>query len=270
MQKRPLLIAIFLIASIIFVLPACTSVTEFESVTPTTVTTETAIAPTAEPTGILNYALKWNTEGITHLSDGGWQVTTNLGYEIRVTSGYVTTFRMELVECETTEAAAFSFLFPSPVQAGHPSDGPSETRTSQDTVENLITLPTQSMASLPVSRADWCTLHYLAGPTTDAALNLTDTGGDLGKSIMLIGDYKAPDSEDWIPFTATSEEGFGTFLLAPTDPGIRLGDGVVSIVVTRTASTLFDNIDFGTSSPDTIGFSVLRQLSKSAAITVNQ
>ncbi len=271
MQIRPLLSALFLFGLTVFGLPACTTSVEISEKTPPELPTTDSL-PTPAPTGILNYVLAWETDDITMLSNGGWQVTTNLGYEVQLHTGYVTTFRMELIECETEAASGWFPLLPAPVKAGHPSDGPSETRTTQDAVEDLMTLSSQSVASLPVSRADWCTLHYLAGPTTETALNVSGTSETvLGKSILMTGAYKAPNSDTWIDFSATSDEGFGTFMTPPAATSVRLGNGVTSISVSRNAATLFDNIDFANeNNSEAIGFAILRQLTGSAAMTVTQ
>ncbi len=270
MQTRPLLISIFIILLMVFAVPACTSAQVTPDVPPTaTVSLTSSPGPTAAATGILNYALSWQTDSVTFLPDGGWQLTTNLGYDVIVERGYITNFRIEMLECET-ETSALDWLRPATVLAGHPSDGPSETRTAQDLVENIANPTPQSMASLPVSLASWCNLHYLAGPASDIALNLPTDIDQRGNSIWIVGQYKAPDSDTWQPFEATSTEGFGNLLTLNDGAGVKLGEGVVSIVLTRDLATLFDNADFATLAPDTLGFSVLRQLNDNLHVTINQ
>ena len=82
---------------------------------------------------MVRYAVDWDRAGVTPLADGaGWEVTNDLGYRVRVTRGYITTYSMELVECPKAAATSpldhvatlLGRLIEATASAGHSSGTP--------------------------------------------------------------------------------------------------------------------------------------------------
>ena len=89
-------------------------------------------APKAIP-HVVRYQLDWTLDDLVRAADGAsWEITNNLGYRVRVTRGYVTSYSMELVECPrdvpATPVAMLRTFFASIIEgtayAGHSTGTP--------------------------------------------------------------------------------------------------------------------------------------------------
>jgi hypothetical protein len=76
-----------------------------------------ATAPAVATPHEVRYQLDWVLDGVERTADGSaWETTNDLGYRVRVTRGYVSSYSMELVECPRDAGTPIARLCaPSPV-----------------------------------------------------------------------------------------------------------------------------------------------------------
>ena len=88
----------------------------------------------------------------------------------------------------------------------------------------------------------------------------------LGKTIYISGSYLADGAVESVPFVIETELAWGGFI--PLSQPLDSGNNNVTVVVKRSLSTLFDDIDFATMDDAARAKSILRSLIQHTTIDV--
>lgn len=221
-------------------------------------------SPTAQPlVSILaaeaEYTLAWADEGAT-ASAGGWSFTTDLGYEVSLTSAYVVSYWAQLVPCDN--AGAFRALAGGP--AGHGENDHSV--VVAPVVEALGSPAEYTLGESAFDANDYCGIHYLIGSTADPPpAELPDDVDMTGLSLYLAGSWSPPGGGDPVPFQVSTDVANGVILLFD-DPSIiegAPGEGEaarLTVRVERALAPVFDGIDLAAVDDDTLVFRALVNL----------
>lgn len=204
----------------------------------------------------LTYLFDWQSEPTT--------ITNDLGYTISLDEAYLLNASLELVPCE--DISFWDLFKAQTVYAGHGTSAISETRSLVAAVESL-TQPQAQERMASASQADYCQVHYLVAPALDSAEFLPPiTPSFIGKTISLSGTYISAESAEPIGFSIESALAWGGFLALPAP--ITASNNPVELHVQRDMNSLFDGIDFATTSADDQAKSILRNLINNATTTV--
>jgi hypothetical protein len=207
----------------------------------------------------VRYHLAWDW-GDAQPTDKGWRVTTDRGYEVEVTGGFLITYSVQLAPCTDEELGGgrdLRRLFGiGRAWAGHGGEeDPSAWLTG--IAEPLATPRQVSLEPVSLDSGIYCRAHYLVARAETKARDLPDEISMVGTSLYVIG-TAALDGGEPQPFSIWSALPIGQ-LTAWSDPvsTIDLSDGDVDITVTRDLGRLFDGVAFQTMSDESIEKTVL-------------
>ena len=208
----------------------------------------------------LTYTLDWDL-GDAQITNNGWQVTNNLGYEITVTEGYSVAYEAQLNACEHTHGW-FSWLTIPSVYAGHGDDS-NDSTLDVSLIENLAAPQLQTWGTVTVYEPTYCEAFFLVARGASDTLNQSDTMDMFGTSITLTGTYIAPNSEESIAFTLETQHANGTlqpFTANDETVHIALSNDPMAISIVRSLESIFDEIDFINDAAEDAAFQVLRNI----------
>jgi len=224
--------------------------------------------------GDISYQLDWDLNGAELTSDG-WQITTDLGYEVVIHEGYITSFNASLISCSHSHGLfgwLVEMLSPGEVQAGHGGTDDEPSIVNASVVESLTAPSSTVMGTVHVTEPNYCNGFYVLGQAHDLAANLPDDFDMTGNSLYIRGEYIANDGTA-TPFTVTTNVGWGTqddLTLPQSDRNIHVavGNEAITISIQRSLATLFDGIDFETADEITLSHSLLRNLTDNTCFIV--
>ncbi|MEC9073184.1 MAG: hypothetical protein VX938_12410 [Myxococcota bacterium] len=236
-------------------------------------------APDPDQLGGVSYILSW-TSSQAHEIATGWEVTNDLGYRVRLTSGWLTTYSVQLVPCSGDDREDNGWLRRllggRPAYAGHGgSTDPSAITIAH--VEELTTPTDQLLGPVEPGEGRYCQVHYLLGPAEGGARGLPETPDLMDSSLFLQGAWGAPGAAPTQPFQIQSSLAMGEmmYLYPPDRPGdadasfaLDTGTSNATVRVTRNLDTLFDGVDFGLMDDVGLQKAVLQAVVKSLEITV--
>lgn len=190
------------------------------------------------------YLLAWNVEGIRILNQGAaWEVDTNQGYQVRVTSGYVTSHTAELIPCGRAGEAGASWmewLAPRAAFATHalPLD-PSAFHRAR--IEPLLHVRTRRVVRPLTRGASYCAADYLIARAGDDALGQPTDFDMVDRSLFLRGRVRR-GAEAWRDFEVSTRVAHGF----RREFALRAAPHATPLVVRieRRLASLFDGIDF--------------------------
>lgn len=224
-------------------------------------------APLSSQTGTLTYTTTWEWGDAVALAGGGWQVISDRGDVITVTDGYIVSRSVTANECAHTHTdSLFSWLIehllPNAAQAGH-GTAYDPALVYESFVEPLAAPVTREWGTVTVPEPSYCAAHYLV-----AMANETTVGADealYGTSLHLVGTVRAPGATAAQPFEIRAALGWGTIndLLRASDAApvhAQIGTTPIHIAIERRLDTLFDGLDFASSTTDELARGVLRNL----------
>lgn len=217
-------------------------------------------------TGQVVYALVWDTDRITRDGDGAWEVTNDLGYRIRLTSGWMVTYSVQLVPCpETTLGSTLRrWLGSGSALAGHGSDN-DVSLGGPPRVESLTRLEDLTLGPVGASGGSYCMTHVLIA-RGDAFTTAVSEGRVVdGVSLHLEGSWTPPTGGDPTPFsweTGSNRGGFNE-LEDPFDSSSSGG----RFTITRRPGELFDGIDMALADPALAPRAALKNLVLSLSLT---
>jgi hypothetical protein len=236
--------------------------------------------PLAVPTPhAVRYELVWTTDGIEAVDEErGWSVTNDLGYRVRVTRGWVTSYSMELVEC-APEAAAWPLL-EATAFAGHSAGTPNPAAIRPRRVESLTDPAATEAGAVTLAPQPYCKLHYLlarAGhdsPGLPADIDMVDT------TLHVDGTYRAPGATNDTPFVVHTASAYGQLfdLAVVREPAaaatmasrIDTGRADTEVIVRRRLARLFDGVDFANVPAKTLALQMLRSLVDQVEVEVRR
>ena len=228
----------------------------------------------------VRYALAWARDDVTALPGGaGWTVTNDLGYVVRVTRGWVTSYSMELVECPKealSRAARAGALVWSTLEgeawAGHATGTPNPAAIRPMQVESLLEPVDREVGAVTLAPQSYCKLHYLlarAGreaPGLPAEVDMVDT------SLHVDGSYRAPGASANTPFSIHTALAYGAlFEHAGRDAtALHVDTGIrgATVAVRRHRGRMFDGVDFAHMTERAVALQVLRALVDHADVEV--
>jgi len=228
----------------------------------------------------IQYRYEWAWGDATPTPGGGWTVVNNLGYSVRVTSGHVTSYTLQLVPCEDNaddeRDLAMRSLWRGLVgiptaRAGHSEIAPDPSLLSAMHVESL-TNP-QELTTEPIVVLDhrYCRVHYVLGPADADALGIASAQEMTGITLLLEGSVQGPNENHSTPFRIETDLGIGTFVdWAPLDPAVvDMASQGALVVVRRTLGTIWDHVDFDTQEETEIAWFVLQNIMDSTRAEVH-
>jgi hypothetical protein len=236
-------------------------------------TTPVASAPAPHT---VRYRLTWAADDVAVDADGSWEVTTDTGYRVRITRGWVTSYSMELVECPRTAAAYgaawLPALGPDAAWAGHNAGTPNPAAIRPMQVESLTNPTAHDVGTVTLAPQAYCQVHYLVAraghdsPGLPSALDMVDV------SLHVEGTYRAPDATTDTAFTIHTASAYGQLFARVGNPPTALhadtGTIDLAVEVRRRRSRLFDGVDFAHMPVKTVALRMLQALVDGAEVEV--
>ncbi len=230
-------------------------------------------APKAPAAHSVQYRLDWAMDNVAQSPDGAaWEVTNDLGYHVRVTRGYVTSYSMELVECPkdtpVTPVAQLGTRLWSIIEgaayAGHATGTPNPAAIRPMQVESLTKPEAHAVGTVRLLPQAYCQLHYLVAraghdaPGLPADLDMVDT------SVHIDATYRAPGSSADIPFTLHTAVAYGALFDHTVNSAapmrVDTGRQAVQVTVRRHLGRIFDGVAFGTMPERAVAGQILKSL----------
>ena len=216
-------------------------------------------AETTTPTlTSVEWVMAWDGSATETRETGGWSTTSDLGYEIEVDEGWVLTYLLSLVPCETeadTGALAWlGWIFGAPALADHaPFSDPSLVELSA--VEGFDSPSTLSLGPFDFPEQTYCSIYWLVArgePETAAA----------GTSLRVSGMWQR-GSETGVLEIDTD---FALALIEDIPP-ISMDQSDLQVTLARPLATLFDGIDFADANSYQQSWQMLSNLVEGADIS---
>lgn len=220
----------------------------------------TPAAPAATPAPhAVRYRFTWAADDVVAAHEGGaWEVTTNLGYRVRVVRGWITSYSTELVECPRAadvDPLLLRPFAPAVAWAGHNAGTPNPAAVKPMQVESLTDPVVHDAGTVLLAPQPYCQVHYLVAraghdsPGLPREIDMVDT------SLHVEGTYRAPagaeDGAGGAPeaaFTIHTPSAYGQLFARVGDPPADLrvdpGRGGLDVEIRRHRSRLFDGVDF--------------------------
>jgi hypothetical protein len=218
----------------------------------------------------VRYRLTWADGDVTPVGGGAWDVTTNLGYRVRVVRGWVTSYSMELVECPRTAAvgALDAWLFaPASAWAGHNAGTPNPAAVKPMQVESLTDSVAHDAGTVLLAAQPYCQVHYLVARAGHDSPGLPDEMDMVDVSLHVEGTYRAPGAAADLPaasFTIHTASAYGQLFARVGDPATDLradpGRGDLDVEIRRHRSRLFDGVDLARMPVKAAGLRMLQAL----------
>lgn len=231
-------------------------------------------------TGQITYRFVWEWGDATPDADGlGWSVTTALGYQVHISTGYVVVGGAQLVPCKHGHTMQQSVLDPliAPfasrvAHAGH-GDEQDRSQITRPLVESLTEPVDVAVSARFGDEPAYCQFHYLAAYAPETAANLPANAEMVGRTLYLSGSYLAPNAAESTPFTISSNLAWGNMLdltlHADATSTIELANTLdTQITLRRTLGNLFDDVDFVNMTESEVARTILRTLTSSAIVEV--
>jgi len=231
-------------------------------------------APAAPPPAPhrVDYRLTWAHDDVTPARDGSWSVTNDLGYEVRVKRGWITSYSMELVECP--KAALFEWLGPRAAWAGHASGTPNPAAIRPMQVEALTQPTGHDVGSVTLAPQPYFQLHYLVARAGKDAPGLPDGIDMVDASLHLEGSYRAPGGGAETPFTVHTAVAYGQLFdrTARSDRVLHVDTGreSVRVEVRRRRRHMFDRVDFSRMAERQLALQILTSFVNDAEVEITR
>jgi hypothetical protein len=223
-------------------------------------------------TNAMQWRLAWETEAID-FEEVGWSTVTDLGVRVHVTSGELTNYSGQLVECETaraeptwrTRVAALDVarLWRGVAWAGHSSDQLNSTTTA-GLLEDVALLANTEWAGVETEAVDYCRVHYLVARADDEVVGWLEDSAMDRITFTLRGTWSAPGGEPTAFLLSTSSANGRLFDVS----AIGGASGPLQTEVTRTPARWFDGVAW-TASHEDVSRVVLANMLSSATATVS-
>ena len=220
----------------------------------------------------IRYHLDWGW-GDAETTDEGWRVTTDRGYDVEVTEGFLITYSVQLAPCADDELG-YSIdprrLFGvGQAWAGH--GGPEDPSAWLMGIAEDLAKPQQvSLQPVPLNTGVYCRAHYLVARAETKTRGLPNDFNMVGTSLYVAG-TAALDDGPAQPFSIWSTLPVGELITwgDPISP-VDLSDGGIDVTITRDLGRLFDGIAFETMSAESIEKTMLLGLASRLRVDVAQ
>ncbi len=232
----------------------------------------------AAENGVVLSAATWNlgfnTEGIDFHADGGWSVTTNLGYRVTIDTGNIVLHRVALIPCPTepTETSSWLGVSIDSAFAHEEESDPSsmETLAAADIIRpKTMEIGANAFAPVRYCQVYWLVARGMAGATAEDGLDISNRSVFL-KGTWERGGVSGPLSVDtWWPGGVISDL---KDLVKPNLFSTAAAESSVHfawITITVPLGRLFDDIEFDGDSDAIVADSILDNLTMSADVTID-
>lgn len=193
---------------------------------------------------IVTYKLTWADDERTTINN-------DLGYEITIDEGFITTYSAELLLCADNELS--SWLMPQTAYAGH-GDEISTARTTQPLTESLPAQTAVLLETRTIAADNYCQIHVVIGPDNNSNTS----------TLQITGSYSSLNSDAVGSFSFQTNLAWGDIYSLPTYIGTN--ETAVSITIQRDISDLFNGINFEADKTSQIEKTLLRNLINSIEI----
>lgn len=218
-------------------------------------------ATTALTPGEIRYRLDWDHDGLEVAADGTWSLTTDLGYHVALTRGWLTSYQLSMVPCWLVEGTGAArtpawhrlwSLIGGVAHAGH-DDEPDPSRVAASRVEPLIGLAAVDFGAAQVPAEEYCKAHYVAARADDDTAGVPEAYAGERITLHLEATWAAPGDDTAHAFTVRTALAAGKNL-ALVPPGgaeadalrLRSDEAGFEVTVYRRPAGWFDGIDFAT------------------------
>lgn len=238
----------------------------------------------------VDYLVSWDTSGVT-LSDDGFELTNNLGYDIELTGGYLVFYSTQLVPCEDDESSELALVQSSGIDwgkwwgrlvgirtahAGHGDEDLDPSVMDQSYIENLVAPETMELGSRTIEGTHYCQIHYLVARGGAETIGLPEDQDMVGASLYMQGTWSL-NGADPQPFMILSSVAYGTMVnLYPTsyygvaEKQFELDASLsgARVEVERNLLGFFDDLDFETMTDTQLERRVLQNVIETSRIHV--
>lgn len=210
----------------------------------------------ARPSGVSSIAWKLDFDTArTTPERAGWRVTTDSGYEVHLTRGTLTTWRLSLTPCPTAKqpsGTANWSLIPE-AYANH-IEPPDPASILPHLAEDLAQPVTNRVGPRQIPAVHYCQGYWLASPPPPAQ------AGDAPRiSLKLHANWQKGDQHGeldlatWLPDAKLQDV-----------PGLPEASGAATIEVKRFLGGMFDGIDLASAPTPAMAWTVLHKLTREA------
>jgi hypothetical protein len=198
------------------------------------------------PPGFVDYFLHWQLSSLLIQTDS-WTTESNLGYEVRVESGWLSNYRVTLAACPAT---GFLNFIDRLMPRAHANDGGSidDSESTSGVAEDLVAFSNQQWIRRPLQNHDYCKFHHLIARADETVL-MRPTAVDLNRTTLMIRGI-AMRGNVATPFDVSSAFAHGSLhtlneLLLMHQSKVDLsGTERVQVIIERHPAHWFDDIDF--------------------------
>lgn len=224
--------------------------------------------------GLVHHASPDSEGTITAASEGDPRVfTTNLDYEVTITSAYVTVSMVHLAECETASLQLrrlWNRISLIPSAYAH-TEG-SSTELGVPNVEDLMRadLSSLELGQLEPAAGSYCHLHVTFSPADADALHLPTDQDMVEKTLYISGTYTPPGggaSQEFEIISAEEAETEVHLLDANGDEApleLSLDNPSQTVTLGLTYDTWLNDVDFSSMTDDQIAEQALTNVADSA------
>jgi hypothetical protein len=238
-----------------------------------------AAPPKATPHAVY-YQLDWVWDRVERAPDGSWwEVMNDLGYRVRVTRGYLTSYSMELVECTNAPAAPLAAagrflgqLAEGVAYAGHSGGTPNPAALRAMQVESLLAPALREAGAVTLAPQAYCQLHYLVARAGRDAHGLPAALDMVDASLHIDGTYRPPGGAADVPFVVHTGAAHGALfdrtIRCAAPLRVDTGSAATRITVRRHLGAVFDGVEFARMRPPVVANRVLQSLIDHADVEI--
>lgn len=221
----------------------------------------------------VRYRVDWTGGAQT---DDGWSTPTDLGWTVTISEGYLVQYSHSLVACADVVASvepslleqAWSWVVPTAF-AGHTGES-DPSITPQPRLEVLIPPTGMTVGTVEVEPTAYCRSHFNVGRVMTPYEEWPEDPDLTGLSIYLRGTVTSP-SGITTDLSLDITEAYGKLFELDADalgwtPAQGEGPFTLDLHYTRDFGTLFDGIDFETTTDRDIGRAILASLVEDAVL----
>lgn len=218
--------------------------------------------------------LNWDTEGVDFDPDGGFSLTTNLGYNLHFDAGQVVLHRVALIPCATNpvDTQAFFSLSIASAKAHEEESDPSSMETLA--IADVVDPKNVEIGANAFTPARYCQVYWLVARGMEGA-----TGADgldmSNRSIYFTGTWERNGDSGPLLIDTWWPAGIIMDLKSITDPELYASSANESSVhftwigITVSLGHIFDDLEFGADSEAVVTDSILDHIIAEAEMTVD-
>lgn len=221
----------------------------------------------------VEFVLAWDRSRVAERTDG-FEVSTDLGYTVRVRRAYLLQYSAALVDCsgvggdvwDDVEVALRWLVESSVARAGHGDAEDASSVTAPTYLDLVATGPEKVYGARAFDEARYCRFHHLVARAYDDEI-VAGAPADLaldGATVYLEGSYRSPGASEFQNFSVQTSVNYGALVDLPDALVGTLEGQAVTITLRRDLGSLFDGLAFDEleTLDEDIGRQVLRNLVK--------